>query len=294
MKTVICYFSGTGNTRRVVNKFVETFCALGHEAEAIQIDKTEMVNLDEYDTVGIAYPIHAFNAPELVLKFVKRLQKAKDKKNAYIIKTSGEPLWLNNISSLKLKSLLKKKNLIVKNEYHYCMPYNIIFRHTDKMAYDMWQTAQQLIPIDCKEILDGKEVKLKNFPFGRFLAWIFRIEYWGGRFNGKRYKVNDDCVKCGRCVLICPTNNITMENGELKFGKKCMMCMRCSFLCHKNAIKIGLFEKWKVNGVYNFNNPNGEEGTHKDYCKKSYKKYFERSQEKIKNNTSNYEDKEVV
>ena len=98
MKTIICYFSGTGNTRRVVNKFVEHFRMLGNEVEAVQIEKTDTINLDDYDTVGIAYPIHAFNAPELVLKFVKRLQKAKDKKNAYIIKTSGEPLWLNNIS----------------------------------------------------------------------------------------------------------------------------------------------------------------------------------------------------
>ncbi len=30
------------------------------------------------------------------------------------------------------------------------------------------------------------------------------------------------------------------------------MCMRCSFTCPKDAIKIGLFEGWHVNGPYDF------------------------------------------
>ena len=60
------------------------------------------------------------------------------------------------------------------------------------------------------------------------------------------------------------------------------MCMRCSFLCPKSAIKIGLFEKWKVNGTYNFNNANKfEDEVHKNYCKKSYERYFRECEEKV-------------
>ena len=60
------------------------------------------------------------------------------------------------------------------------------------------------------------------------------------------------------------------------------MCMRCSFYCPKAAIKIGLFERWKVNGAYNFNNPNDyEDEVHKKYCQKSYIRYFEECNQKI-------------
>lgn len=290
MKAVIYYFSGTGNTEKVVKEYVKNLETLGVAVEARKIeaehvnDKAKNIDLSEFDLLGVAYPIHAFNAPSIVLKFLKKIKKQPKKTRLFIAKTSGEPLRLNNISSSKVKSILKRRNFELTNEYHYCMPYNIIFRHSDNMAYKMWNTAVNLIPLDCFEIVNGKKVKLKYIPFSSVLAGIMRVEHWGGRFNGKHYKVNEKCVKCQKCVRACPTNNIRIdENGNFHFGKNCLMCMRCSFFCPTDAIKIGFFEKWKVNGAYNFNNPTEtEEEKHKRYCKKSYQKYFARSDAKIK------------
>lgn len=60
------------------------------------------------------------------------------------------------------------------------------------------------------------------------------------------------------------------------------MCMRCAFHCPKNAIKIGLFNKWKVNGAYSFLPPAAEEEErHKRYCKNSYEKYFEDARRRV-------------
>ena len=291
-KILICYSSGTGNTKKVVFKAKECFEELGAEVTVHNIDEEFSLNLEDYDMLGISYPIHAFNAPSNVIKFVKGLTKLEkgEKKPLFIIKNSGEPLAINNISSLKIRSILKRKGFVLNNEYHYCMPYNMIFRHTDAMAYRMWNSVIGVLPIDCREIIEGKKVKLRYIPFGRFMAYIMRIEHWGGRFNGKKYKVNENCINCQLCVKRCPTHNITVEDGKFKFGKNCLMCMRCSFHCPKNAIKIGWFENWKVNGAYNFNSPEEtEEDKHKRYCKKSYKKYFSRIEEKIKRYSDNLE-----
>ena len=283
MKILICYFSGTGNTKKVVNKYVETLSHEGVETDVYKIETNNFTyDVTDYEMIGIAYPVHAFNAPSIILDFAKTLPVCK-RKRVFIVNTSGEPLKLNNISSIKLIKILKEKGYNVTNEYHYCMPYNIIFRHTDNMAYKMWKTAQDVIPIDCQELLSGKYSLLDNVFMGSFLAWLFRVEHWGGRFNGKRYKVSKNCIHCNKCVNICPTHNITIKDGEFHFGKNCLMCMRCSFLCPKSAIKIGLFEKWKVNGAYNFNNPNQyEDEIHKKYCKKSYERYFAMCEEKLK------------
>ena len=54
------------------------------------------------------------------------------------------------------------------------------------------------------------------------------------------------------------------------------MCMRCAHLCPNNAIKIGLFNSWKVNGAYLFNKPQNEEEK-QEYNKmltKAYEEYF--------------------
>ena len=50
----------------------------------------------------------------------------------------------------------------------------------------------------------------------------------------------------------CPTKSIDLINNKYKFKSTCIMCMRCSFSCPKDAIKIGVLQKWKVNGEYNF------------------------------------------
>ena len=284
MKVVICYFSGTGNTLKVVGKYCECFVQNGDSVVTYAMEQLindgmpeEFLNtLKSADLLGIGYPVHAFNAPSIVLKFVKSLPKAAENTRAFIISSSGEPLKLNNISSLKTQSLLKRRNYTVTNEYRYCMPYNIMFRHTDTMAYRMWDLAQRLIPLDAQEIIDGKENKLKKVFCGSFIAWIMRCEHWGGRLNGRHYKVNDKCAQCQKCINICPTKNISIVDGKFKFGKKCLMCMRCVQLCPKDAIKMGWFNHWKVNGAYSFVEPQ-EEQTQKynRMLTKAYKKYFE-------------------
>ena len=293
MKVVICYFSGTGNTAKVVEKYRETLTAHGDTVETYAMEQLlgdampeEFLNtLGNVDLLGIGYPVHAFNAPSIVLKFVRSLPRQACKTRAFVVSTSGEPLKMNNISSIKTCRLLKRRNYDVTNEYHYVMPYNIMFRHTDTMAHRMWKVAQQLIPSDAKELTDGKAHKLKRVFCGSLIAWMMRCEHWGGRLNGRHYKVDDKCVQCQKCVNICPTKNITVKDGKLKFGKNCLMCQRCVQLCPKDAIVMGWFNSWKVHGAYSFEEP--DEAQSQEYNRmltKAYKKYFEESDKRIQEN----------
>lgn len=104
-------------------------------------------------------------------RFVRRLPKVKDK-DYFIVKTSGEPVAMNNASSIHLVKKLKKKGFSrLTNEYHYVMPYNMIFRHTDEQAQKMWHTAQKLIPIDVEEILTARTACLN-------------VRFWGALCRG--------------------------------------------------------------------------------------------------------------
>ena len=292
MKVLIIYFSGTGNTFKVAQKYAESFHELGHEAELVSVDGLPknkaltdefLLKLQCADLVGFGYPVHAFNAPSVMLKLDKFLPKQINAKRAFIFNTSGEPLKLNNISSLKLRHMLKRRRYNVFSEYHYCMPYNIIFRHTDEMAYKMWNTAQQLIPLDVQEIVHGTPHMLKRVFCGAFVAWVMRCEHWGVRLNGKQYKVKKECIHCQKCIHICPTHNISVnKKGKLKFGGNCLMCMRCAQLCPKDAIKTGWFNHWKVNGAYTFEKPTTEQSQHYNkMLTKSYNAYFAECEQRI-------------
>lgn len=285
MQAIIYYFTGTGNTLKVCEKFQQQLNTRGVQCQLCPMSLTEPApNPNAFDLVGFAYPVHGFNAPYVVYKFVRNLPKVVGK-NFFLLYTSGEPVAMNHASTLHLTAKIKKRGFArLTNEYHYVMPYNMIFRHTDLQAQKMWQTAERLIPLDVDELLAGTPHRLRSPAFGRLVTWVLRIEHSAMKTNGKSFKVTKQCVKCMKCVKNCPVNNIAYDEkkGKFKFGNKCVMCARCSFHCPKNAIKIGILNGWRVNGAYNFDNPDVNQTCKKpNYCKKSYKRYFEESEKRI-------------
>lgn len=299
MRALIFYFSGTGNTKKIADEYAAalrakgasvSLCALPQEKSAITA-----VAVREYDVIGIGYPIHAFNAPKLVLSLCKalpKLGKSEPQKKTFIFKTSGEPVRMSDVSSLKMRKLLRRRGYSVQNEYQYVMPYNIIFRHSAGMAGKMWQTAKALVPVDTDEILKGEKHLPKKMFLGGFLAWVLRVEHWGAHVNGIFYRASrKKCIGCGMCERTCPVDNITVEKTEcgaykVRFGCKCIMCVRCAFKCPTSAIDIGMFKAWKVNGDYELDKPEAApvltaSGKHKNYCKKAYDKYFADAQKRI-------------
>ena len=285
-KAVIYCFSGTGNTEKAAKEYKKIFEENGVETLLYNVGDNfdNMPNPKDYDYVGLAYPIHGFNAPYPIFDLIKLFPKL-DNKKIFIIKTSGEPLTINNISSEPLMARLKPKGYILTNEYHYIMPYNIIFRHTDEFAAKMWKTAKALCVIEANEVLQGKESFLKKFPFGRLIAFLFRIEHPAMKVNGNLFRVKKICTHCNLCVKKCPVNNIyNDEKGNIKFKNKCVMCTSCAFRCPVDAISIGILNFWRVNGVYKFENPpTGIKGKHDNYCKKAYNRYFADADKKIHN-----------
>lgn len=274
MKKIDIYvFSGTGNTMMCAKELEKNLTELGAEVQIRRIENgTEKVE-SVSDTIVVCYPVHGFNAPTNVINFSKNLPEAKA--DAYILKTSGEPLAINDDSSRKVVKSFKKKGYAYKGEFHFIMPYNMIFRHTDEMAAKMWQTAKKRMPIAAKVILDGEE-HIKKIPAkAKLVRSVVSIEHWGARFNGRFFKVDTDkCVKCMQCVKNCPTQNITYKDGKFKFGGNCLLCTRCSFNCPTDAFKIGIMECLHVNGKYNFN-ADADKAEIGKYCHKAYVKYFE-------------------
>lgn len=292
-KAIIYVFSGTGNTQKACELYKNEFEK--HDVETtiykLKAGFENTPNPNDFDMVGFAYPVHGFNAPSIVLDFARALPKSEQNgKKYFIVKTSGEPLKINNVSSIKMNSILKKKGYVLFSEYHYVMPYNMIFRHTDEMAYNMKNTLDALAPIEAREVLDGKEHKLSKIPFGAFISWVVRIEHPAMKVNGRLFKVDKDkCINCGACARNCPVNNITIgKDGKFKFGGECLMCTRCSFNCPTDAFNIAMLNGWRVNGKYNFKKPEApQKSKHDWYCKKAYIRYFADADKKIASNNQN-------
>lgn len=288
MKTAVFYFSGTGNTERVVQTWIAAAKAEDIEAEAFRIEDRNTCSPEEYDRIGIAYPIHAFNAPQIVLDFAQALPVFDGQKEFYLIMVSGEPLRLNDSSDQKLKKILKKKNAAVKSHWHYIMPYNMIFRHTEQRALQMKKTMEELVPLDVKQYFrEGKTNSLRPLKGTGILTAAFRIEHLFSHINGKHFRVTTKCIQCMQCVQNCPVGNIEYLDGAFHFRENCILCMRCSFCCPMDAIRIGLLNGWRVNGPYRFRPPEKTEtDRHPGFCRRSYANYFASAQARLQDGSA--------
>lgn len=272
-KIEIRVFSATGNTMKLAQALAESLRENNAEAKIEKIEDGTEQTEDTEDTLVVMYPVHGFNTPMNVIRFCRKLPEGKGR-DAYVVKSSGEPLRINDDSSGRLIRLFKKKGYAFKGEYHYIMPYNMIFRHSDAMAAKMYITAKERIPNAAKEIAESADVR-KKIPFkAKLVAFFVSIEHWGARFNGRFFHVKKDkCIRCMKCVRNCPVQNIRYEDGKFKFGKECLLCTRCSFQCPTDAFRIGLMDFMRVNGKYDFNADPSEAKIGK-YWRKSYKRYF--------------------
>ena len=86
-----------------------------------------------------------------------------------------------------------------------------------------------------------------------------------------------------KCVKECPSHNIRVtEKGKFKFGYQCLMCQKCIMYCPKQAIKVGMFNSWRVDEPYSFKEQREfQKERHPRYCRKNYKRYFEQAETRI-------------
>lgn len=228
------------------------------EVDSYEIDplKTEQLDYEAYDIVGLGAPIYGFCAPYAFLKFVRK-QKFPKGKRVFIYKNSGETYHANDASSKYILRKLKKDKVRVENEYHFMMPYNIHFKFEDDIIKEMFEMNKKLQEILVYELVH-EIPNLKPYKlWPRFVASVVsRPQYIGGDINSFLYKIDKSkCINCDLCIKRCPTQNIYRnKKGDIAFHHNCLMCMRCSFYCPKDAFHIGFLDDWgwKVNGGYDF------------------------------------------
>ena len=106
-------------------------------------------------------------------------------------------------------------------------------------------------PVTVRQLNDPESnneiIKYEKREFFGFLKSSF-INYFFNKFfvNGKNLVVDENCIKCGKCIKSCPLNNISLVNGKIKISNNCMFCLSCLNNCPKNAITF----MGKKNGTY--------------------------------------------
>ena len=74
------------------------------------------------------------------------------------------------------------------------------------------------------------------------------------RTLARNFSVDETCTKCQKCVSLCPTHNILLNNGTIEFLDECVACLGCYHRCSQKTIRYKTLSK-----KYRYINPNIQE-----------------------------------
>jgi ferredoxin/flavodoxin len=238
MKTVVYYFSGTGNSLKVAKEIAS---GLG-DTELIPL--REAVKKDtavDAGRIGFVFPVYMWGVPSLVVDFVKKNKNLKGKYVFSVVTYGGSP----GATNVQLKKLIQQNGGVLSAGFAIHMPGNYV------PMYPAMSLETQVKLFDAaKPKIADMVAKVKNNESGILEKnkFIVNLVLSGGfysismpRIHGmdKKFRAQDTCTSCGICQKVCPVENISIENGKPVWKHKCEQCMACIQWCPVTAIQYG-------------------------------------------------------
>jgi len=251
-KACVFVFSGTGMTNYVILKTKDELNKMNMLLDVYEIENTSMqdVHIQDYDVMGIAYPVHSLNAPKIVIDFVKKLPIANANKT-FIISTAGDRSKLNLASSNLLLQIFNSKKYDVFYNRRFVMPSNFVFRNDDEVVGQRLETVCKEAVQTARAIYNNDSYKEKSNIISNVISIIGRLEWVGAKSMSKFFYTSSKCISCQRCIGLCPNKNIVEQKGKITFNRNCGLCMRCIYMCPHTAIKIrGMFKFISIGNWY--------------------------------------------
>jgi len=236
----IYYFSGTGNTKWVADKFKDKFKNNNIDIDLLSIENIHEKNINEYDFLIFGTPVHAELAPKIFIDFISSLPSTERKANCLLYCTLGS----KKAGALNIiRGTLESKGYRVLIQDCIQMPNNNYFfgfvkePSKNRMKY-LTERAETQIENLVERLIEGKEKIKYVLPMRIGISKIIGWEYFKLLPKiSNNLTSTSDCIKCGICLRNCPKGNITFEEGHAIFHSNCMMCVRCIHICPTNGIR---------------------------------------------------------
>ena len=247
MYTII-YFSPTGNVLHLAKKLADGLKS--PVRYILPLEFTDPLQLESNKHLILLYPVHSFNAPRTVKRFVKVLPPGLYE-DVSLIAVGCADHWVNGAVSAELrKSFLKKAYSVVFDEFM-AMPLTFIMNFPDELNLKLIAESERKIADFCKRIME-KDSSEKQVGFNsKIVNFLGKVEVPAARLFGLELHANNDCSSCGTCWNNCPQQNIKKNNkGKPNFGFNCIMCMRCIYNCPEHAISPRMSKFIPIKGGY--------------------------------------------
>ncbi|MHA1276199.1 MAG: EFR1 family ferrodoxin [Candidatus Helarchaeota archaeon] len=249
LKSIIFYFSQSGNTKQYAEKIAEGLSLDANICELVRfrklkedLEQVKKIKFFTYDLIGIGVPVYYFKPPFHILDILKAFPDLKGKKGFLFCTNGGNP----GATLYKMKLVLDTKGLKIIDgtdqflgldrhqmyrDFDYVLPSSIGHPNDDdlKEAYDFG--IQLIEKVSNPDTPEKTDFRTKDSVFAQ-LTNFKDINKHFPKFNLNEEK----CSQCGLCAETCPVDAIILDPFP-KWIKDCDRCYICEMWCPEKAIE---------------------------------------------------------
>ena len=248
---MVLYFSAPGNTEFIARELAKRL-----DDECINL--LERVKQQDHSVLHsekpfvVCAPVYVCEMPRFLSQYLRE-QPFSGSRDVCCIFTSG---GYCGISGVLAKSLFRKKGMNYLGHAEFKMPRNYVASDAYAMlspeeAEERILASYQRLDGVAADIRAGRKLAARHvFLFETIITVPFNPVWCKVKLTARDFYATDACIGCGKCVKLCPLNNITLKDKKPVWGDACTHCMACIGNCPKEAIEYGTISQSKEK--YNF------------------------------------------
>ena len=226
----ILYFTATGNCLYVAKQ-------LGGELLSIpQLMKSKTFAVED-EVVGVISPVYCADMPKMVQRYLRQAKiraqyvfgictygyqagGAMRHMEDYLTTAAGHVEYVNKLIMVDTALQRFETAKQIAN-----LPKKEVERHLKDILSD----------IGSRRSFKGK-TNFNDMMIDRVYHSLGKAEIADGK--AKKYIVDANCIGCGTCARVCPSDNIEMRDKRPTFLNQCEGCLGCLHNCPKAAIHL--------------------------------------------------------
>ena len=235
---MVLYFTGTGNSHYIAQRIAK---ALGDELfsinDRIKAGSGEPVNTGSQ--VVIAAPTYAWRLPVIVSEWITETGFIGAEKIWFVMDCGAQ---IGNAAKYN-SALSTRKKLQYMGTAQIIMPENYIAMFPVPDSEEAAQTIANAEP-DIDDVIarisaSQEFAKPRNNFIDRMMSGPVNRMFYPFCVKARAFAAGDGCISCGKCVELCPLNNVSLKDGRPVWGKECTHCMACIAYCPTECIEYG-------------------------------------------------------